>query len=206
MDNDIDSESASISSGRFRHYKGNEYSVVGVARHSETLEELVVYRQEYGERGLWVRPEQMFLETVMVGGQEVPRFQRLDSEHESDSANVTNLVADLPNQLPQELVQTLLNATDVRIERIVSRGHTSPEGFWYDQDQHEWVIVLKGEAKVRFEAENDPVDLKSGDFVNIPAHKKHRVEWTTPNEPTVWLAVHYGDQGKKPRSTPSPPV
>jgi len=71
---------AEIQPGRYRHYKGNEYTVVGVARHSETLEELVVYRQEYGERGLWVRPAAMFAETVEVDGRIVPRFHRIDQE------------------------------------------------------------------------------------------------------------------------------
>jgi len=71
---------AEIQPGRYRHYKGKEYTVVGVARHSETLEELVVYRQEYGERGLWVRPAAMFAETVVVDGLIVPRFCRIDSE------------------------------------------------------------------------------------------------------------------------------
>ncbi len=66
-----------IPPGRYRHYKGNEYTVIGEARHSETLQELVVYRQEYGDHGLWVRPKQMFLETVEVDGQNVPRFQRI---------------------------------------------------------------------------------------------------------------------------------
>jgi cupin 2 domain-containing protein len=61
--------------------------------------------------------------------------------------------------------------------------------FWYDEDQHEWVVVLKGAARLRFE--DEPVEMKPGDFVNIPAHRKHRVEWTTPDEPTVWLAVFY---------------
>ena len=103
----------------------------------------------------------------------------------------TNLFADLPSHLPDELVTTLLNATNVRIERIVSHGHASPEGFWYDQDQHEWVMVLKGAARLRFENDEQPVEMKPGDFVNIPAHKKHRVEWTTPDEPTIWLAVFY---------------
>ena len=68
-----------IEPGRYRHYKGNDYTVLGVARHSETLEELVVYRAEYGERGLWVRPAAMFTETVMVDGQPVPRFARVES-------------------------------------------------------------------------------------------------------------------------------
>jgi cupin 2 domain-containing protein len=77
----------------------------------------------------------------------------------------------------------------VRIERIVSCGHASPEGFWYDQTQHEWIVVLKGAAKLRFE--DGMVDLRPGDFVNIPSHKRHRVEWTTPDETTIWLAVYY---------------
>ena len=99
----------------------------------------------------------------------------------------TNLFTDFPANLPDELLTTLLEATNVRIERIVSHGHVSPEGFWYDQDEHEWVIVVKGAARLRFE--DCTQDMKPGDFVNIPAHKKHRVEWTTPDEPTIWLAV-----------------
>lgn len=102
-----------------------------------------------------------------------------------------NIFNDLPAQLPKELVQILVQAANVRIERIVSHGHASPEDFWYDQDQHEWVIVLKGAARLRFE--DALIELKAGDFVNIPAHKKHRVEWTTPVEPTIWLAVFYKD-------------
>jgi hypothetical protein len=66
--------------GRYRHYKGNEYTVLGVARHSETQEELVVYRPEYGERGLWVRPAAMFVENVTVDGRPVPRFELLHAE------------------------------------------------------------------------------------------------------------------------------
>jgi cupin 2 domain-containing protein len=103
-----------------------------------------------------------------------------------------NLFADLTQDLPDELFTTLLEAANVRIERIVSQGHTSPDGFWYDQDRHEWVVVLKGAARLRFE--DRIVEMKPGDFINIPAHKKHRVEWTTPDEPTIWLAVHYGDR------------
>ena len=103
----------------------------------------------------------------------------------------SNLFTDLPSDFRDELFTTLLDATNVRIERIVSQGHASPEDFWYDQDQHEWVVLLKGAARLRFE--DEIVEMRPGDFVNIPAHKKHRVEWTTPDEPTVWLAVHYGD-------------
>jgi len=106
---------------------------------------------------------------------------------------LTNLLADISSSLPDELFQTILNRPNVRIERIVSQGHASPEGFWYDQDQHEWVVVLKGAARLRFEGEEQMVEMEPGDFVNIPAHKRHRVEWTTLDEPTIWLAVHYGD-------------
>ena len=102
----------------------------------------------------------------------------------------TNLLADLPANLPDELFTILLEAANVRIERILSLGHSSPEGFWFDQDQHEWVVLLKGAAKLEFE--DGIVQMRPGDIVNIPAHKKHRVEWTTPDEPTVWLAVHHG--------------
>ncbi len=104
-----------------------------------------------------------------------------------------NLFTYLPADLPEELFTTILEAGTFRIERIVSHGHTSPEGFWYDQDQHEWVVLLKGLARLRFEMDDQSIEMKPGDFINIPAHTKHRVEWTTPDEPTIWLAVHYGN-------------
>ena len=85
----------------------------------------------------------------------------------------------------------LLEVANVRIERVVSHGHASAPDFWYDQDQHEWVIVLKGAARLRFE--DGTVEMTPGDFINIPAHKRHRVEWTTADETTIWLAVHYGE-------------
>ncbi|TWU15565.1 cupin domain-containing protein [Allorhodopirellula heiligendammensis] len=100
-----------------------------------------------------------------------------------------NLFADLPAQLPSELVTVLAQHQHARIERIVSTGHSSPDGFWYDQDESEWVVVLSGEAIVRFDGDEDPITLTPGDHLSIPAHRKHRVEWTTPAEPTVWLAV-----------------
>ena len=102
-----------------------------------------------------------------------------------------NLFSNLPQSLPNELVEVLASNQHVRIERIVSHGHGSPEGFWYDQGEHEWVVVIKGEAKLLFENLNEPLHVKCGDHVLIPAHKKHRVEWTTPDEPTVWLAVFF---------------
>ena len=103
-----------------------------------------------------------------------------------------NLLADLPTSLPSELLETLLQTSSLRIERIVSYGHASPEGFWYDQDTHEWVLLVSGAARLQFEGE-EPVDMKAGSFINIPAHQRHRVEWTTPQQPTVWLAIHYAE-------------
>ena len=105
----------------------------------------------------------------------------------------TNLFADIPSRLPVELVSNLCAAGDLRIERIVSHGHASPAGFWYDQDRAEWVVVLTGRARLRFEGDEQFVELGPGDSLTIPAHRKHRVEWTTPDEPTVWLAVHYAE-------------
>jgi cupin 2 domain-containing protein len=110
-----------------------------------------------------------------------------------DVINTANLFADIPARLPQELIQTLVTATNLRIERIVSHGHASPLGFWYDQAENEWVVLLKGAARLQFEGEK-LVQMNAGDCLNIPARKRHRVEWTTPDEPTVWLAVHYGGE------------
>ncbi len=90
-----------------------------------------------------------------------------------------------------EHVESLLEAKSCRIDRIVSHGHASPAGFWYDQEQAEWVLVLSGEAVVRFEDQDEPVALKPGDYLNIAACRRHRVEWTAPDQPTIWLAVHY---------------
>jgi cupin 2 domain-containing protein len=95
--------------------------------------------------------------------------------------------------LPVKLVVRLAESKHVHIERIVSTGHASPKGFWYDQQEAEWVVVLKGEAKLLLQGDAQPIHLKPGDHVTIPAHRRHRVEWTTPDEPTVLLAVFYGE-------------
>jgi cupin 2 domain-containing protein len=102
-----------------------------------------------------------------------------------------NLFSDIPVALPEELVEVLIASAHVRIERIVSYGHSSPEGFWYGQEQDEWVIVVTGAARLRIE-DAEPIEMRPGDWINLRAHQRHRVEWTTPDEPTVWLAVHYG--------------
>jgi cupin 2 domain-containing protein len=102
-----------------------------------------------------------------------------------------NLFAGLPSPSTDELVQVMASGRYVRIERIVSQGHSSPPGFWYDQDQCEWVSLLQGSAKLQFEDEPGPRSLFRGDYVLIDAHRRHRVEWTSPNEPTIWLAVYF---------------
>lgn len=88
-------------------------------------------------------------------------------------------------------MEILVKSPGVRIERILSRGHHSPEGFWYDQEESEWVVVLQGSAIVRFEGEDQPLRLTAGDYLLIPPHRRHRVDWTTPDEPTLWLAIFY---------------
>lgn len=118
-------EKLSMPMGRYRHYKGNEYTVIGTARHSETLEELVIYRQEYGDHGLCVRSKHMFSETVKVDGMDVTRFQPLESSAEQLGESVTNILDDHPQNLPKEVVQTHIRASDLRIERIISHGHAS---------------------------------------------------------------------------------
>ena len=102
-----------------------------------------------------------------------------------------NIFSNIPHEIPAEISDAIIQAPNITIERIISRGHSSPSDFWYDQNKNEWVIVLKGQAKLKF-AENDELtELKQGDYINIPAHCKHRVEWTDPDEETIWLAVHY---------------
>jgi len=101
-----------------------------------------------------------------------------------------NLFADLPAQQPDESVTTLMQSPRVRIERIVSHGQASPPGFWYDQDSSEWVVLLAGSATIQFDGEPSSRRLKRGDYLHIPAHTRHRVEGTDPQEPTIWLAVH----------------
>jgi len=105
--------------------------------------------------------------------------------------DIENLFDDFPEEFDDESMEELVGADNVRIERIVSQGHSSPEGFWYDQEEDEWVTLLTGAAGLVFEDEEEEVVLRPGDHVKIPAHKKHRVAWTSQDEETVWLAVFY---------------
>ena len=102
-----------------------------------------------------------------------------------------NLLASLPRRLDAEQIVTLVANENLRIERIVSTGQASPPGFWYDQPWAEWVLVLAGAAGLVFEGEAEPRVLRPGDYLLIPAHRRHRVAWTDTEQPTVWLAVHY---------------
>jgi cupin 2 domain-containing protein len=103
-----------------------------------------------------------------------------------------NLLAEVPAALDQEELRVLLTAPGLRIERIVSTGQASPPGFWYDQDQAEFVLVVAGRAGLLIEGEATARDLGPGSYVHLPAHCRHRVEWTDAGTPTVWLAVYFG--------------
>ena len=102
-----------------------------------------------------------------------------------------NIYSNVPDNLPEELVELLAGNRDVKIERIVARGHCSDEDFWYDQEQSEFVLLLKGCASVRFEDAEKCVTLGPGDYINIEPHRRHRVESTASDGETVWLAVFY---------------
>ena len=106
------------------------------------------------------------------------------------SPTVQNMFADLPEALPEERFEELIRGHGFRLERIISTGHATPAGQWYDQDHDEWVIVLRGAARLQFDGEAEGVHLGPGEYVLIPAHCRHRVAWTDPEGPTVWLALH----------------
>jgi cupin 2 domain-containing protein len=111
-----------------------------------------------------------------------------------------NLFADLPGaRLEEERLSEILARPRLRIERIVSTGQASPPGFWYDQPWDEWVALLAGAARLRFENEAQARGLSAGDYVLIPAHARHRVDWTSENPPALWLAVHF-EPGAEERS------
>jgi cupin 2 domain-containing protein len=105
----------------------------------------------------------------------------------------SNLFENIPGELPEELVSTLVDNESVKIERIVSGGHASPEGFWYDQEQNEWVLLLSGSAVLSIDKKSgeEQIELNPGDHLLIPAHRRHRVVSTSPTEKTIWLAVFY---------------
>lgn len=104
---------------------------------------------------------------------------------------IENIYKYLPDSLQNELFQLLANSEQVKIERIVSNGHASSIDDWYDQDKNEWVILLSGSAGLQIEGEKDIIHLLPGDYILLPAHLKHRVEYTDSNCVSIWLAIHY---------------
>lgn len=127
------------------------------------------------------------------------------TKREASRHNSGNILDNIPPNLPSEVSEDILAGKGVRIERIVSKGHTTDdtlgEGKWYSQDEDEWIILLKGEGEIVFQDEGrrnkDPkgdegsLRLKEGDYLYIPRGTKHRVSWTTPDETTVWLAIFF---------------
>jgi cupin 2 domain-containing protein len=102
-----------------------------------------------------------------------------------------NLLRDIPDARAGEITEAIVGAPGIRIDRIVSLGQASPSGFWYDQAETEWVLLLAGAALLRFADEPEARLIGPGDCVEIAAHRRHRVDWTDPAQPTVWLAVFY---------------
>jgi len=103
---------------------------------------------------------------------------------------INNVFEHIPKNLDKEFIEQLLTNEYITIERIVSKGHTSPESGWYDQEKNEWVMIISGEAVLAFDDGSD-ISLMKGDYINIPAHKKHKVRWTEPENETIWLAIFY---------------
>ena len=102
-----------------------------------------------------------------------------------------NIFTDIADQLQEEQFETILSTGFFKLERIVSMGHATPEGQWYDQNKDEWVLLLKGRAGLRLENCTSEIVMEPGDHLHLPAHLKHRVEWTDAETETVWLAIHY---------------
>lgn len=103
---------------------------------------------------------------------------------------IPNIFKSIPEQLPEELIECIFKHDNLRLERIISKGHTTPAGQWYDQEGDEWVLLVQGEAIVLYEKGHQTFHLNAGDYLLIPAHTRHRVEWTPPNANTIWLAAH----------------
>ena len=111
--------------------------------------------------------------------------------------DIKNIFSGIKKRSPGEIFETIIKTHQFKIERIISSGQSTDKGKWYDQDVDEWVIVLKGNAGVLFEGDNEVVIMKQGDYINIPAHQKHRVEWTDPKNETIWLTVHYQNESSQ---------
>ncbi|MCP4320572.1 MAG: cupin domain-containing protein [Psychromonas sp.] len=103
---------------------------------------------------------------------------------------MANIFQSIPKNLEAEVFETIIKNDNIELERIISKGHKSPENGWYDQDKNEWVMVVSGSAILAFDNKPD-ITLLAGDHITIPAHQKHKVTWTEPDIETVWLALFY---------------
>ncbi len=110
------------------------------------------------------------------------------------TVDIKNIFSGINYQSSEEIFETIIKTNQFKIERIISSGQSTDKRKWYDQDVDEWVILLKGSAGLLFENNTEEIIMKPGDYVNIPAHQKHRIEWTDSNEETIWLAVHYQNE------------
>ena len=104
---------------------------------------------------------------------------------------IGHLLQNIPSGLDAEIFETIIDSRHIKIERIISKGHITKENDWYDQDRNEWVMVIQGNATLRFEKDAEVVHLAAGMYINIPAHTRHRVDWTDEHGETIWLAIHY---------------
>jgi cupin 2 domain-containing protein len=104
---------------------------------------------------------------------------------------IRNLFSEIHDSMSGEFFEILLRNEHFKLERIISSGQASPPGEWFDQEMNEWVILLSGSARLLFEGERDAYMMRPGDYIHIPTHKRHRVEWTDPKQKTVWLALHF---------------
>lgn len=111
------------------------------------------------------------------------------AENANSISPTLNILSKLPAVDAAEAVEMLLKGSGIRLDRIVSHGQASPAGFWYDQDDAEWVLVVTGRARLTIEGEAADRELRAGDSLFLPAHCRHRVAWTDPDQPTVWLAL-----------------
>ena len=103
----------------------------------------------------------------------------------------SSIFSNIPVSTTEEIFETLLKTDHVKLERIISLGQATLRGEWFDQNDNEWVILLSGSAGLLFEDDKEVCVMNPGDYVHIPAHTRHRVEWTDANQETVWLALHY---------------
>lgn len=104
---------------------------------------------------------------------------------------LNNIFSEMPMHLTNESFDRILKQGGIEIERIVSKGHATPEGQWYDQNWDEWILLLQGKAILRVQNEVKPIHLQAGDYLLLPKHCRHRVEWTEPSLETIWLAIHW---------------